>query len=215
MLFRKTLLSSLAIVLASAGTLVALASIKNEGLRIGLMVAFGALVATALVIEWNTYWSEKPKEFNTPEKINRFMHRWISRQGRVVIFSRDMSWVNGTVHETVLERTLRKLHGTAPATIRELLRQKSASDELTICLPNRIPLATELELEGARLFIYESGLVPQSRFTIVRHERADSEVAIGRTIDGIHRIETFASGEHPAFSLALDLVRFAERVSGA
>ena len=49
-------------------------------------------------------------------------------------------------------------------------------------------------------------IVPGARFTIVRHGQQDAAVAIGRTESGVHRIEIFGNGRHPAFAMAEDLV---------
>lgn len=70
-------------------------------------------------------------------------------------------------------------------------------------------------MPGARIATYpDLSYVPLSRFTLIRHGRQDTEVAIGRRIRGVHTIETFGPGIHPAFALAEDLVEFVLRHSG-
>ncbi|MCI0562065.1 MAG: hypothetical protein MN733_26555, partial [Nitrososphaera sp.] len=89
-------------------------------------------------------------------------------------------------------------------------------NELTICLPDRIALADELEREGARVCLYPRlGYTPQSRFTIINKDRMDSQVAVGRRIRDKHVIEEFSLGEHPVFSVANDLVEVISRLTGS
>ena len=124
----------------------------------------------------------------TDAEIRDYMFKWISRGGRVAIFSRDMSWVRD---EEMME----------------LLREKARRDELTICLPGEIFLADELRRCGARVCLYpQLRYTPQSRFTIINKDRMDSKVAVGRRIKDKHVIEEFSLGEHPVFSVANDLV---------
>ena len=113
-------------------------------------------------------------------------------EGRVAVFTRDMSWAGD-------------------AKIAQLLDAKAKRSELVICLPTHIPLTRELEALGAEIYTYQGlGYAPKSRFTVVRFERGDARVAIGRQIGGVHTIETFSVGEHPVFALAEDLVEITD-----
>jgi hypothetical protein len=124
-----------------------------------------------------------------------------------------MSWVSDNVHARWYERALGNLREREPRSIKALLCEKAAKQELILCLPRPNDLSRELETHGAYVATYQSlGLVPEARFTIARVGQQDAEVAIGRRVDGIHRIEVFGNGTHPAFALAEDLVRFAEAV---
>jgi hypothetical protein len=121
-------------------------------------------------------------------EIKRYMYRWISKGGRVSIFTRDMSWASD-------ER------------ISALLRQKASRAELTLVLPTRIPLAQELEKAGCEVVSYEHlGYVPQSRFTIINKDRMDAHLAVGRRIGDRHIVEEYSVGQHPVFAIANDLV---------
>jgi hypothetical protein len=201
--------------IAAAGTYVSLGSIDRFALRTVLIVLFSVLVAVAAALEVSAFRRERLRGFRKTSKINRFMHDWISTEGRVAVFSRDMSWVEGEVHESWRERVSRRARRDQRKTTRELLAEKAGRGELIVCMPTRNTLAAELEREGASVLTYaDLDLVPQSRFTIVRHGRADAHVAIGRALGGKHVIETFGNGQHPAFGMAEDLVRFVERVNG-
>ncbi len=142
-----------------------------------------------------SYYKSKPRSYRNNQKINDYMHQWISQEGRVTIFTRDMSW-------------------GGDARILRLLRTKASDGDLSVCLPRRIPLTEELEQHGAKIYTYE-GLryEPESRFTIVRKGRMDAQVAIGRRRDGgPHIIEEFSAGHDPVFHLANDLAEIIERL---
>src|SRR6516164_9552783 len=83
-----------------------------------------------------------PKIYQTDRKINTFMCRWIASSGRVVIFSRDMSWAG-------------------EGAVRNILIKKACNKELIICLEHRIPLTDELLGLGAQIVTYgDCGFVP-------------------------------------------------------
>jgi len=156
----------------------------------GLAMMF---IAT-LALDIREHWSHRPKRYKKPASIIDYMYSWISSEGRVVIFTHDLSWAGDS-------------------RIRELLATKAQRSELTICLPEPIDLTNELARLGARIHTYPSlKYVPTSRFTIIREGREDATVAIGRKVHGVHVIEEFASGEHPVFSVAHDLVQLVSRI---
>jgi hypothetical protein len=94
-----------------------------------------------------------PRVYRSQRRINSFMRRWVSSGGRVVIFSRDMSWAQAQP-------------------IRQLLLEKAERNELTVCVEHSIPLTDELDRRGARIIPYGVlGHVPRSRFTIVGFDR--------------------------------------------
>jgi hypothetical protein len=131
-----------------------------------------------------------PKIYRSTKRINAYMHRWVSSGGRVVIFSRDMSWAGD-------------------GAIRKLLSEKARRNELTVCLERTIPLTNELQKEGAQVVTYQHlGHVPRSRFTIVDFGREGARVAVGVKFGNDHVIQEFQSGFHPFFAVAEDLVKF-------
>ncbi|AZQ57896.1 hypothetical protein EJ994_03400 [Maribacter sp. MJ134] len=144
-----------------------------------------------LVIE---YTSNKPQVYKNKSDIRDYMFDWIKNGGRVVIFTRDMSWVNDDE-------------------MKNLLRNKSRNRECIICMPKKIDKAVELENEGAIIIEYPSlDYTPLSRFTIINYGRDDAKIAVGKSIDsGKHLIEEFGNGEHPFFQVANDLVRILEK----
>jgi hypothetical protein len=130
-----------------------------------------------------------PRVYRSQRRINSFMRRWVSSGGRVVIFSRDMSWAQ-------------------EQPIRQLLLEKAECNELTVCVEHSIPLTDELDRRGARIIPYGVlGHVPRSRFTIVGFDREGALVAIGGKVRDVHMIQQFSNGHHPCFALAEDLVK--------
>ena len=158
-----------------------------------LIVALLALVAVALFSEYSAWRELRPKLYPTADKIRDFMYEWIGKEGRVTIYTRDMSWAQQE------ER------------IRVRLREKATNSELVICLPQHIPLTCELETLGATVHTFDYH--PSARFTIVRTGREDAQVAIGRNLDGDHAISVYSAGRDSAFALAEDLVDVITRAS--
>jgi len=154
------------------------------------LLGFSLLVTGCLVgYEIWLHVMYSPKTFKEQKKINAYMRKWVSGGGRVVIFSRDLSWVESG--ET-----------------RDLLFSKAQRNELTICLEHPIALADQLRTVGARIVYYGGfGHVPKSRFTIVDFEREGARVAIGIKDGAHHKIQEFRSGSHPSFTLAEDMVK--------
>ena len=161
----------------------------------GWLVAVSMMLSIGLIWDVAAHLRHRPKTLRTADEIKRYMHAWIRGGGRVVVFTRDMTWVDS-------------------ADIKSLLMEKARAHELTICLPSGIPLTAELAAEGASIITYEElGYVPTSRFTIVNDGRGDSHVAVGRRIDGKHVIEEFSLGSHAVFSVAKDLVEILRKRS--
>jgi hypothetical protein len=160
---------------------------------ITLIILAAILVVTLDIRSWR---AGRPSRFGSEDAIRDFMFNWISQDGRVTIYTRDMSWA---------EKEDR---------IAELLEAKAERGELTLCLPKRIALADRLETHGASVCTYSKlDYAPVSRFTVVRAGREDAQVAIGRQIDGVHTISTYSRGEHSVFALAEDLLAFVERIN--
>jgi len=155
---------------------------------------FIVMVLLFLLFEIQDYQKNTPLHFKTKNgkekrKINEFMYNWINSGSKVAIFSNDMSWANK--NEIV-----------------DLLIKKASKSELEIYLPNNIELTNKLSAHGAKIYTYgDFNYIPKTRFTIINQGRDDAQVAIGRNEkDGIFVIKKFSIGNHPAFSIADDLI---------
>ena len=159
--------------------------------HIVLLTFFGLAFAGFSVWEIFSYIKTRPTiiPLTRPDKIQAYMRRWLSRGGRAVIFTRDMSWAHSTETQNVLF-------------------EKARRRELTVCIQAPIELTEKLKQIGADIFPYsELGYVPRSRFTIIDFERDGARVAVGGTVNGKHLIQEFESGQHPLFSVAEDLIK--------
>ena len=121
--------------------------------------------------------------------IGKYMYKWIKNGGRVAVWTRDMSWANDDK-------------------IRSLLRTKSKTRELVVCISKPTDLTKELGGLGAEIYFYGDYMqTPESRFTIANFQVGGSSVAVGRPDGRWHVIEEFQAGRHPAFHMAFDLVK--------
>lgn len=162
----------------------------GEGIILGILICF---FLAAVILSIIDYIKRKPLLLRKESKIRDYMYRWISRGGRTVIFSHDLSWVRDD-------------------RMKDLLRSKAQRNELSICLPRRTPFVEELENIGASIYDYpELQYVPRSRFTIINMGRHDAQVAVGGSFKRKHLIEEFSIGEHPYFFIANDLVEIIRR----
>lgn len=163
----------------------------------GILIGFGVvLTAVAVFMDIRDFVSHRPKAFKTKKQIRDYMYHWIDGGGKVCIFSNDLSWVDDD------------------SEMIDMLRRKAEKNELSICIPEMIPIAETLKANGATILTYAPlKVVPQSRFTIINCGRLDSQVAVGRRMDGVHVIEEFGAGDHPVFAVASDLVEIVTRYS--
>jgi hypothetical protein len=152
--------------------------------QIACLVLFGLSSAGIIIYDYKN----RPKRYKNAEEINEYMFRWISNIGRIVIFTRDMTWTN-------------------EQRIKDKLIEKSRNKELIVCMPKANEFANELKEKGASIVEYNHlNFEPQSRFTIVQYGRNDAKVAIGKSYKKYHLIEEFENGDHPLFHVAQDLV---------
>lgn len=159
--------------------------------HLAAITAVCMLIAAVIVWEIINYFRSAPTSirFCQKKRIKRYMRNLIDSGGRVVIFTRDMTWADD-----------RK--------VRDTLSRKAKNGELLICIEKSIDLTVQLAKEGAEIITYgELGVVPRSRYTIVGFEKDSARVAVGGAIGGAHVIQEFRNGDHPFFSVAEDLVR--------
>jgi hypothetical protein len=129
------------------------------------------------------------RTFMTKGSIDRYMRKLIAKEGRTVIFSRDLSW-------------------GAEERAKEVLLSKSKAGNLTIYVHHEMPLSDELKAAGAEVVVYgQKGLEPRSRFTIIGYGKEGSRVAVGTKRKGRQVVYEFDTGEHPVCALAEDLIR--------
>jgi hypothetical protein len=193
----RLLVTWLAAAASVFGLLVTLRPVEQAltGPQGAALALLGSVFLLAAYADIRDHLQRQPKKYKTDVEINAYMFRWISRGGRVVIFTRDHTWARDPK-------------------IRDLLSSKARRDELAICLPSETTLTRELRSEGAEIIVYpQLAYTPGSRFTIINDGRiADAAVAIGRQVNGEQVIEEFPIGD-PVFAVTKDLVEVLRRTS--
>lgn len=173
-----------------------LSSLYSQGNEISLFQILCLILffgSSCFITCW--FIKNRPKTYDSQDEIEDYMYNWISKSGRSVIFTRDMSWCKSDK-------------------IKNLLKDKARSGDLILLMQEKTDFASSLESEGAEVYDYTNiGYTPAARFTIAHYGRGDAKVAIGRTDSkGKHRIEEFEGGVHPQFHLADDLVNILKLV---
>lgn len=200
----KALLYKLILVFATFASLFLslFSSVEFEELERGIIYFLGLLTFALITMlgfliwyEISTSTGKRVYSLSNTEGIKSYMLHWIENGGRVAVWSRDLSWVDDEA--------------------KSLLKHKAAKGELILCLPEAIELSKELAESKAEVHYYGSTFKEDTnaRFTIAFYGRDGSKVAVGRTKADKHVVEEFGSGEHPAYYLAHDLVKFAKAIS--
>ena len=161
---------------------------------VALIVVFVGLLALAIVTALKLESAKRVYRADDRLGIRDYMIKWIGDGGRVVIWTRDMSWADDDQ-------------------VKQMLCQKAKSLELIICLPRETETTDYLKQNGAEVVTYGAWDSPVASFTIANFNRAGSRVAVGRRNGSRHIIQEFSEGEHSSFDLARDLVRLLRKGS--
>ena len=153
-----------------------------------LVITFGVLISVTFGVVLKS--SPRTRVYRGDDRIaiRNYMFRWIRNGGRVAIWTRDMSWVDDQE-------------------MKSMLRGKSESGELIVCLPEETALTESLRHDGAEVIAYGALDSPSSSFTIVNYDRNGSRIAVGRPEGSLHIIQEFSVSDAPTFQMAYDLVR--------
>src|SRR5690606_11689679 len=89
-----------------------------NALQVGLICLTVIFFGYLIYADINDHYKNRQKAFKNDSEINEYMYNWISKGGRVAIFTHDMSWANGQK-------------------MKDLLFAKARNNELCICLPKR------------------------------------------------------------------------------
>src|SRR5437016_3551745 len=106
-----------------------------SGVQGALLAVLGSVFIIAAYADIRDHLRKRPKKYRAENDINDYMFRWISKSGRVVLFTRDHTWASET-------------------RIRDLLFAKARRNELAICLPTETTLTRQLRSEGAEIIVY-------------------------------------------------------------
>lgn len=199
MLFR-TILAHVASILALIITLLFASDVEKLFEKpVNLIVVVLALGAALGLAIWDTVKvaAGQPERFagkNRDAKIRKYMIELFAGDGRCVVSSNDLSWVDESALNALIS--------------------KAKKGSLELIMPTETDLSIELVGAGAEAHYYsDSSFKFRSRFTLVNVDRADSWVAIGMGTKKAHIIRVISSNEDPVFHMATDLVELAERAA--
>ena len=154
---------------------------------LALSCTLGAIVFELKAKSYKEFREKK----NNPrdEQVKNYMKKYLERGGMSVIFTRKMSWATDTLETKARNRQL----------------------EIYMQAPNST--SKRLKDLGANIFYYGDVLNDSfnTRFTIIKARSSSAELAIGETINDVHRIHKFTDPRDPAFSLARDVLALAEK----
>ena len=124
-------------------------------------VAIASLVF-ALFWEVHTYWKQQPKKYNRQKNIE-YMNRIISKEGRVVVFAGNLSWVdNETIKKTLLDK----------------------KGDLHLCVKHTAKYLDEFKNAGIHVYTYgDNDFSPTTHFTIIRQGTTNEKLAITSILD--------------------------------
>lgn len=126
-----------------------------------LIVVFG--VGCLAYLLWSDYASQRDKLFvcKSEEETQEYMKKWIKNQGKVCVMSRDLSWVNTDIEEVM----------------------KTKKGSLRIFAQQETELTKRLRASGVDVRFYGCyNFEPKTRFTIIRYNRPDKQIAIANTV---------------------------------
>lgn len=149
------------------------------------------------------YKSQKSNEkiCKSDKEIKDTMQALIKTQGKICIVSRDLSWVDEDIEQSIIKK----------------------GNNIRIFAEHEIELTKRLENSGVEMRYYGAlGFNPISRFTVIRYNRDTRQVAIANTQNSIHRNRhsfehiIYETGENNCKqdkwinSLAMDIIELCE-----
>ena len=134
-------------------------------------IAVSILSFVALCINLYIIWLDRDKpdpkihHYNAKNwaDINIFMKEWIITDGYVMLFSRDLSFIEKDDN------------------LKSLCVDKAKNKEIGICVQKKSSFLDELKQTGADVYEYGDSFTPYTRFTIVGYKKGTSSLAIGHT----------------------------------
>lgn len=158
--------------------------------------AIGVIALVAVLALRHTVSEERkrsPVVAGLPSELRSANARWLSEHGRVVVVTRDMSWV---IDEEV----------------RAALSRKAASGELLVFATASTPELAELATAGADVRILH-GIPPTTRFTVLRWGTTDARVLVHRQVRGVVEFYERTPSDFAEYWLALDVVDLLSRLN--
>lgn len=145
----------------SIASIVSLGFYFQDGNVVKIICIIGIFAISYLIYD-EVQQNKKNKMFSCDNdgEIKKYMYNWISTQGQVSIFSRDLSWVDDQIKILML----------------------SKKEDLSICAAKETDLLKELRANDVNVYLYDDSIFPMvSRFTIIRSNKSDKQIAIATT----------------------------------
>lgn len=166
-----------------------------------------AIVAGILCLAYLVYIDVIKSQENTiichnEGEIRVQMQRLIKMQGKICIMSRDLSWITPEIEASIIHK----------------------GDSMLIFAQRSTELTKRMADQGVSIYLYgDSGFEPKTRFTIIRFNQIQPQVAIAKPLNKLkgkytydHKIYEAESenGDTDAWlvSLALDLMELCKKV---
>lgn len=131
---------------------------------------FGIICFIKLVIHDIRSQSDNEKICRSENEIKSTMKDLIKSQGKVCVMSRDLSWVDKDIEKCIIEK----------------------KDSVKIFVENEIELTKRLQAKGVQIKYYGMlGFEPKTRFTVIRYNRDNPQVAIANTENTIRKRSKF------------------------
>lgn len=152
---------------ASFASIISLALIENMPSWISYII--GVVGCISLIVLIYDYFKEKkPNEVlcTSDDEIKNQMKRIIKMQGKVCIMSRDLSWVDSEIETCIC----------------------SKANSVLIFAEKETDLTKRLQASGVEILYYGVlGFEPKTRFTMIRYNTYNSQVAIANTQNSIRK----------------------------
>lgn len=179
----------------------AFASQLYVGIRI--LIGIGGVICLCILL----YYDYKCAQINerichTPEEIAEAMKELVKTQGKVCVVSRDLSWVTPEISACILQKK------------RDVLIFVQKANDTT----------SSLVKNGVKIKCYGNNFEPKTRFTVVRYNRPNLQVAIANTLNTVRKKKNFThtiyqTGGNNCYqdewinSLAFDMITLLDSVS--
>lgn len=154
---KKYRIEEIVMAFATAASILSLAFISEIPLGIRWIIFIIGFICFGIIVKRHIFQvRDQYIECETEEETREYMRRWISSQGKVCVVSRDLSWVDEKVKQQMLKK----------------------KESLVIFAQNKTGLTEELSEGGVIVRYYGDKFNPTTRFTVIRYNREDRQIAI-------------------------------------
>ncbi len=203
----KTIVNMISAV-GTAASILSLAFIEglSEKIKYGFIILG---IVCLVVLLFGIFQDKKNMQINeiictSDEKIKEEMKTLIKMQGKICIMSRDLTWVDDGIKKCIIEK----------------------KSSILIFAEHKTDLTKKFEEAGVDIRYYgKTGFIPNTRFTVVRYNKNDRQVAIANTKNTLRtknkmRHTIYMTCDNPndkrdlwLSSLAYDMISLCEKVS--